>query len=198
MRLATRSLRFDEFRLNLSTRELLRIGNDGSSTPVPLGSRAADILLFFTARPCELVTKNEIMDAVWSGTAVEESNLTVQISALRRALDAGRSGTSSIQTIPGRGYRFTLPVADDDEATSNLAVAASGTPAPAFVEPPSETAAVMLEMVSASSPQPAPAAPMLATGGSGWTSKWRLLGAAAALLCAAAVMVDWRGVSTDR
>jgi uncharacterized membrane protein HdeD (DUF308 family) len=44
---------------------------------------------------------------VWPNTAVEESNLTVQISALRRALDGGGSGASYIQTVPGRGYRFT-------------------------------------------------------------------------------------------
>src|SRR5260370_1095336 len=51
--------------------------------------------------------QSEIMDAVWPNTAVEESNLTVQISALRRALDGGGSGASYIQTVPGRGYRFT-------------------------------------------------------------------------------------------
>ena len=72
--------------------------NDRPATPVSLGSRAAEILLLFLGKPGELVSKNEIMDAVWPGTAVEESNLTVQISALRRAL-----GLNCIQTVPGRG-----------------------------------------------------------------------------------------------
>src|SRR5579862_4620990 len=98
------------FRFDASTRELARIGADGSATPLPLGSRAADMLLLFLQRPGELVTKSEIMDAVWPNITVEESNLPVQIAALRRALDAGREGASAISTIPGRGYRFTLPV----------------------------------------------------------------------------------------
>jgi hypothetical protein len=59
------------------------------------------------------------MDAVWPNAAVEESNLTVQISALRRALDADRSGASSIQTVPGRGYRFALPVTFADAVERN-------------------------------------------------------------------------------
>jgi DNA-binding winged helix-turn-helix (wHTH) protein/uncharacterized membrane protein HdeD (DUF308 family) len=97
---------FGDFRFNVPTRELLRIGNHGSATPVALGSRAADLLHLFLDRPGELITKSEIMDAVWPNIAVEESNLTVQISALRRAL-GGRNSARYIQTVPGRGYRFT-------------------------------------------------------------------------------------------
>jgi DNA-binding winged helix-turn-helix (wHTH) protein/uncharacterized membrane protein HdeD (DUF308 family) len=81
--------------------------DDHGSTLVPLGSRAADLLHLFLDRPGELITKSEIMDAVWPNMAVEESNLTVQISALRRALGSGRNGARYIQTVPGRGYRFT-------------------------------------------------------------------------------------------
>jgi len=111
---ASRLLMFDTFRFNSQSRELLRVGNEGPATAIPLGSRAADLLLLFLQRPGDLITKNEIMDAVWPKAAMEESNLTVQISALRRALDADRSGASSIQTVPGRGYRFTLPVTFGD------------------------------------------------------------------------------------
>src|SRR5215831_14750041 len=50
------------------------------------------------------------MVAVWPRTVVEENNLTVQISALRRILDAGRTQGSCIQNVPGRGYRFVAPV----------------------------------------------------------------------------------------
>jgi DNA-binding winged helix-turn-helix (wHTH) protein/uncharacterized membrane protein HdeD (DUF308 family) len=98
---------FGDFRFNVPTRELLRIGSHGLATPVALGSRAADLLHLFLDRPGELITKSEIMDAVWPNMAVEESNLTVQVSALRRALGGGRNGARYIQTVPGRGYRFT-------------------------------------------------------------------------------------------
>jgi DNA-binding winged helix-turn-helix (wHTH) protein len=110
---------FDNFRFNVATRELLRIGGEGPAIPISLGSRAADLLLLLLRRPGELVTKNEIIEAVWLNAAVDESNLPVQISTLRRALDAGRSGASSIQTIPGRGYRFTLRVTGEDEVGRN-------------------------------------------------------------------------------
>src|ERR1700733_9110431 len=91
MLLASRVLTFQDFWFKVPTRELLRTGADGSATTIPLGLRAADLLLLFLERPGELITKDEIMDAVWPGVAVEESNLTVQISAIRRALDADRS-----------------------------------------------------------------------------------------------------------
>src|ERR1700722_19869543 len=90
----------NDLRFEVSTRELFRVENDGSSKTLPLGSRAADMLLLFLQRPGELVTKKEIMDAVWPGTAVEDSNLPVQISAVRRALDANLDGGSAILTVP--------------------------------------------------------------------------------------------------
>src|SRR5579863_10398488 len=98
---ASRLLIFETFRFNSQSRELLRVSDEGSATAIPLGSRAADLLLLFLQRPGDLVTKNEIMTAVWPNAAMDESNLTVQISALRRALDTDRSGASSIQTVPG-------------------------------------------------------------------------------------------------
>src|SRR5215475_99809 len=108
--LMSRTLVFDRFAFKLPTRELLRVAEDGSEAPIPLGLRAADVLLFFLERPGELVTKSEIMQAVWPDAVVEESNLTVHISAIRRAIDDGRHGESCIQNVPRRGYRFTLAV----------------------------------------------------------------------------------------
>ncbi len=96
-------------------------------TAVSIGSRALAILIVLIERPGDLVSKDAIMDAVWPGIAVEESNLTVQISALRRILDAGASKGRCIQTVPGRGYRFVgsvVPV----EPSSNSAVTASIAP----------------------------------------------------------------------
>ena len=66
----------------------------------------------------DLVSKDEILNTVWPGV-VEGANVTVQISALRRALDEGRSETSLIQTVPGRGYRFVAPVERIDLRTQS-------------------------------------------------------------------------------
>src|SRR5882762_10667686 len=77
---------------------------------VAVGSRALDVLGVLIERAGDLVSKDEIRDAVWPGTAVEDANLTVQISALRRVLDLGRSEGSCIQTVAMRGYRFVAAV----------------------------------------------------------------------------------------
>jgi DNA-binding winged helix-turn-helix (wHTH) protein len=84
---------------------LFRRGH-GAETPVEIGSRALDILGVLVARAGDAVSKDEIVAAVWPGRVVEDSNLTVQISALRRVLDQERPNGSCIQTVPGRGYRF--------------------------------------------------------------------------------------------
>jgi DNA-binding winged helix-turn-helix (wHTH) protein len=62
-------------------------------------------------RPGDLLSRDEIMVAAWPGIVVEDTNLTIQISTLRRILDQDRAQGSCIQTVPGRGYRFVPPVA---------------------------------------------------------------------------------------
>ena len=104
---------FEGFRLHRSDRELFRLDADGDATAVSIGARALDLLGLLVERQGKLVTKGEIIDVVWHGSAVEEANLTVQISALRRILDRGR-GDSCVQTVPGRGYRFVAPVTPFD------------------------------------------------------------------------------------
>ena len=88
--------------------------------------RTLDLLGLLVERPGKLVSKSEIIDAVWGGLAVEEANLTVQISALRRILDQGHEQNSCIQTVPGRGYRFVAPVtrvdADAHSATQRTSL----------------------------------------------------------------------------
>jgi TolB-like protein len=88
---------------------LFRRGH-GADAPVEIGSRALDILGVLVARAGDVVSKDEIVAAVWPGRVVEDSNLTVQISALRRVLDRGGLNGSCIQTVPARGYRFVVPV----------------------------------------------------------------------------------------
>ena len=101
---------FESFRLDRCAGGLFRRNECGDTIPVAIGSRALDILGVFVERAGDLVSKDELIAAVWPGTVVEDSNLTVQISALRRVVDNGRSEGSYIQTVAGRGYRFTAAV----------------------------------------------------------------------------------------
>ena len=94
-------IEFGRFRLNLGQRELLRAG-----APVRLGSRAMDLLSVLATAKGEVVSKDELLTRVWPGLTVEENNLQVQISALRKVLDEDNSGQSHLVTVPGRGYRL--------------------------------------------------------------------------------------------
>src|SRR5262245_60889137 len=165
MLLASGCVGFGDFRFNVPTRELLRVENHGSATPISLGSRAADLLHLFLHRPGELISKSEIMDAVWPNTAVEESNLTVQISALHRALDGGGNRASYIQTVPGRGYRVTPRVNDfaarvkDAIGAETFELAAeAGALNAGTAEPFPQTVKASPKSVPPSSPQPHPIA----------------------------------------
>ncbi|MET1084470.1 MAG: winged helix-turn-helix domain-containing protein, partial [Burkholderiales bacterium] len=86
----------------------------------PLGARAFDLLLALVERRERTVTKNELLDLVWSGLVVEENNLQVQISTLRKVL-----GQNAIATIPGQGYRFALQP-EEAEASSLPPIAGPG------------------------------------------------------------------------
>jgi TolB-like protein len=100
---------FGGFRFDRRRALLSRENESGGLVPVAIGSRALDVLGLLIDRHGDLVSRDEIMGAVWPGV-VEGANVTVQISALRRALDDGRSEESLIQTIPGRGYRLVAAV----------------------------------------------------------------------------------------
>jgi len=101
---------FENFRLDRHGGRLFRRVSDGAFTAVAISSRGLAILGVLIERAGEVVSKDEIIAAVWPGVVVEDSNLTVQISALRRALQHGRPNVRCIQTVPGRGYRFAAPV----------------------------------------------------------------------------------------
>jgi DNA-binding winged helix-turn-helix (wHTH) protein len=101
----TREVSFGAFRL-LPAQFLLLRGDE----PVPLGSRAMHILFVLLERPGELVSKQDLMARVWPNLFVEPANLTVHISALRRALRDGRDGNRFVINVPGRGYCFVAPV----------------------------------------------------------------------------------------
>jgi adenylate cyclase len=101
---------FEGYRLDQQAGGLFRASENGVPVPVAIGSRALDLLTLLVRRHGDLVSKDEIMTAVWPEMIVEDSNLPTQISALRRVLDSGRSNGSCIQTVSGRGYRFIAEV----------------------------------------------------------------------------------------
>ena len=96
---------FGSFRLSVARRELLAHG-----VPVTLGQRAFDVLLTLVNRHGQLVTKDDLMAEVWPGIVVEENNLQVHISALRKVLGTAGDGERYLLTVAGRGYRFVAPV----------------------------------------------------------------------------------------
>jgi predicted ATPase/DNA-binding winged helix-turn-helix (wHTH) protein len=100
--------------LRAAERQLLVDG-----VPAALGARAFDLLMALYERRDRVVAKGELLDLVWPGLVVEENNLQVQVSSLRKLL-----GPAAIATIPGRGYRFTLP--DDAFATQRRALTPGG------------------------------------------------------------------------
>ena len=105
---------FEEFRLDRRGDGLARRDERGVFVSRSVGSRALAVLSVLVERSGHLVSKEEIMAAVWGPTVVENANLTVQIAALRRVLDEGRSDGSCIQTVAGRGYRFIHPVTTEE------------------------------------------------------------------------------------
>ncbi len=92
---------FEEFRLDAVKRQLLREGE-----VVPLYSKAFDLLLLLVESRGRDLTKDEILERIWPDQELEESNLTVNISAVRRALGEKASRPRFLVTIPNRGYRF--------------------------------------------------------------------------------------------
>src|ERR1700757_5239261 len=100
---------FGPFRLDARSDTLV-----GPHGPVALGQRACVLLRTLVSQPGVLVTKSELMDAAWPGQAVEEGNLTVQISALRKTLVDTRGRGQWIGTVSRRGYRFIGEVQESD------------------------------------------------------------------------------------
>src|SRR6516162_11271341 len=124
MRATADIFEFEEFRLDRQGDGLSRRDQAGAYVPLPVGPRTLDVLSVLVERAGELVTKEEIMAAVWRRSVVENANLTVQIAALRRVLDQGRPGGSCIQTVSVRGYRFVVPVTRVENAdTPSMAAA---------------------------------------------------------------------------
>jgi DNA-binding winged helix-turn-helix (wHTH) protein/TolB-like protein/Tfp pilus assembly protein PilF len=100
---------FDEFTLDVRNRELLRGGK-----PVILPAKAFDMLVALIENGGSLVSKDQLFSRVWPHQVVEESNLTVQVSAIRKALGDRTSNPKYLLTVPGHGYRFIGALICDD------------------------------------------------------------------------------------
>jgi DNA-binding winged helix-turn-helix (wHTH) protein/tetratricopeptide (TPR) repeat protein len=104
--------RFGPFLLRPGERMLLRDGE-----PVALAGKAFDLLVALVGQQGHLLTKDELLRSVWPGVVVEEVNLSVNMSAIRKALACAPDAADWIETVPRQGYRFKGPVEVQDVAT---------------------------------------------------------------------------------
>jgi DNA-binding winged helix-turn-helix (wHTH) protein len=125
-------VKFGRFQLDRTGGSLFRVDGENGPERLDIGMRAFDVLAYLVGRPGEVVSKDEIMAAVWPNTIVGDAALTMQISQLRRVLEP-----NWIQTVPGRGYRFTGTIS----APSDLAAAPAQSPRTALLPPSRPSAA---------------------------------------------------------
>src|SRR6266446_2611477 len=109
--------RFGSYLLDRRKRAL---SQDGS--PIALTPKAFDVLLFLVQNPNRLITKEELFNAVWADSFVEEGNLTQNIFLLRKALAQNSEDSGLILTIPRKGYQFAADVAEQLESTDKAAI----------------------------------------------------------------------------
>jgi TolB-like protein/DNA-binding winged helix-turn-helix (wHTH) protein/Tfp pilus assembly protein PilF len=156
---------FGPFVLDCAARALFAGGER-----LTLSSRAFDILALLVAERDRVVSKDEILTKVWRGVAVEENNLAVQMSSLRRVLSEHADGQTVILTVPGQGYRF-------------VARLEAALPLPPPVEDRVVPQALPGPVAAGPASHVAPRAP----------AKW-ILGAAVGSICAALLFVAWQSL----
>ena len=155
---------FGDFQLDARERRLFRGGQ-----AIPLHGKAFELLLALVRHRGKLLTKDEILDLVWPDQIVEEANLTVNMSAIRRALGERATSPRFITTISGRGYRFTGEVRK--VADQSLTIERES------------FARLTVEQEEFDSPAP-PATTAVAKSHAGWRSRSNLL-----LLCLASLVI---------
>src|SRR5712671_3259203 len=112
--MSRRAISFGRFRLLAGQRLLLE-----GDKPVRLGNRAFDILTALVERAGEVVGKEELIARAWPSTVVEEANLKIQVSALRRALGDGQGNNRYVVNVVGRGYNFVAPIREEEPSLAS-------------------------------------------------------------------------------
>src|SRR5512145_96426 len=135
---ATRLYEFGAFRLDAIERVLWRGGE-----MILLPPKVFDTLWMLVKEEGRVVSKSELMEAIWANAFVEESNLSQNIYTLRRALGVDEQGRQFIETVPRRGYRFAVPVRLIDETSNN---GANGSQSLAAVQAAITSPSVPVEM----------------------------------------------------
>jgi DNA-binding winged helix-turn-helix (wHTH) protein/TolB-like protein/Tfp pilus assembly protein PilF len=174
---------FGPFLLDTRERRLLR---DGEAVPLTL--KAFDLLQVLVENQGHLMHKEELLRRVWPDAAVEENNLTVTISTLRKALDEGPADRQYIETVPRRGYRFVADLRPAAEAAGSAPVSGG----PGAVEPargPRGRRAVPLALA-------ATVLSALALGALAWVSK-RSQPAASAVPVRSMAVLPFRSLTND-
>ena len=149
--------KFGDFAIDPVAKVLFRDGE-----PVHMTRKAVETLLVLVEHSGQVLTKDEIMRAVWSDRVVDEANLAQNIAVIRRTLGAAKGSPAYIETFPGRGYRLEGPVSAEQQSP----------PAPAKVD----------------APQPTAMAVEMATPG---RTRWVLAAAGALALIAAVAFFFW-------
>jgi TolB-like protein len=125
---------FGPFRLDADAEILFR-----GAEPIVLGQRAVALLRLLLERAGAPVSKDALIETAWPGLAIEDSNLTVQIAALRRVFEEVAGGASWIETLPRRGYRYVGPPV----STGNPPADATPQTSPALALPDKPSVAVL-------------------------------------------------------
>lgn len=129
---------FNGFRLEAAQRRLLYQGQS-----VPLKPKVLDLLLLLVQRRGQLVVKEELMREIWPDAVVEENNITVSMSVLRKALDVDQGKRQFIETVPRRGYRFLAEVTEISDKPTESEVERFAAPSMVLKDEPIDSLAVL-------------------------------------------------------
>ena len=131
--IANRLVKFEEHEIDRARWQL-----SWRDETLPLNRKTFDLLLYLVDHADRVVGKEELLRKLWPESFVEESNLTQHIFLLRKALSRHDSGLKFIETVPGRGYRFTAPVAvvgAEQSTADRMAIRASESISQRLIQP---------------------------------------------------------------